>query len=237
MADPKPILDMIAKHEAGPGAVRQQGVATDYDVVWGRIPREHRPQALLGAPLTRLTIGQVLHWQRDVVARGSPSSAAGRYQFIRATLEGTRLLEGVALDARFDEATQDRLAVRLLIGRGWSQVVTNRMSVEDFADALAREWASLPVQSDQKGAHRNVERGQSFYAGDNLNRASASPEEVIAAIRVALAAPGAEPGPVQPPAAGDRAEIEALRAQLAEQGERLARLEAFVKAVGAAAAL
>jgi hypothetical protein len=54
---------------------------------------------------------------------------------------------------------------------------------------LAREWASLPVQRDQRGATRLVKRGQSYYAGDGLNKASATPEEVLRAVNAALVPP------------------------------------------------
>ncbi|MYH31365.1 MAG: hypothetical protein F4137_21565, partial [Acidobacteria bacterium] len=38
-------------------------------------------------PLTGMTIGEVLDWQADVRRAGAPSTAAGGYQVIRATLE------------------------------------------------------------------------------------------------------------------------------------------------------
>lgn len=224
MADPRPILDLIQKHEAGPGAVQAQGVASAYDVVWGRIPREHRPQALMGAPLTRLTLAQVLAWQRDVVARGAASSAAGAYQFIRKTLEGTRALEGVPLDARFDAAMQDRLAVRLLIGRGWRDLVAGKISTVAFAEALAREWASFPVHRDQQGQQRPVKRGQSYYAGDGLNAASAKPEAVIAAIEAALRAGAVAPTEVIDH--GQEARLAALEARVAAIEAKLAKVDA-----------
>ncbi len=33
------------------------------------------------------------------------------------------------------------------------------------------EWASLPVLADSQGDRQRIRRGQSYYAGDGLNRA------------------------------------------------------------------
>jgi hypothetical protein len=77
----------------------------------------------------------------------------------------------------------------LLDRRGWDDCESGNMSAVDFADMLAREWASLPVQRDQRGATRQLTRGQSYYAGDGLNKASATPEEVLRAVNSALVPP------------------------------------------------
>lgn len=226
-ADIRPILDLIGRHESD-GAARSQGVSSGYDVVWGRIPAAHRPVALIGRQLTEMTLREVLAWQGDVVARGSASSAAGRYQFIRATLDGTRLLAGIGLDAVFDAETQDKLAERLLDGRGWQKLVARQMTAETFADALAREWASLPVHWSQKGHTRQVTRGQSFYAGDGLNRASASCDEVLEAIADALAGrPGGNTAAV-PPSQHDR--LAALEARVARLEQAHAAVVEALKA-------
>jgi len=73
------------------------------------------------------------------------SSALGRYQIVRTTLRSLRRRLG--LDGRdlFDAAMQDRLAAQLLIGRGFTQFISGRKSEDDFINALAREWASLPT--------------------------------------------------------------------------------------------
>ena len=175
-----PILALIRKHESD-GAVKTQGVASAYDVVYSGIPAKHRPMSALSS----YSIDDILEWQRFVVAKGAASSAAGAYQIIRKTLEGL----GLPGTRRFDSRCQDEAALVLLDRRGWAKCEAGSMSPEDFADQLAREWASLPVQKAQKGASRQVTRGQSYYAGDGLNRAHATPEEVLAAINAALAVP------------------------------------------------
>ena len=61
-----------------------------------------------------MRVDEVLDWQRQAVRGASVSSAAGRYQIIRPTLQ--RLVDAglVAPGAIFDAATQDRLAQHLL---------------------------------------------------------------------------------------------------------------------------
>jgi hypothetical protein len=175
-----PILALLRKHESD-GAVKSQGVPNAYSVVYSGIPKANRPKELL----TTYTIAEIAEWQNFVVSKGAASSAAGAYQIIRKTLEGL----GIPKGEKFDEACQDEAAMLLLDRRGWDDCESGNMSAVDFADMLAREWASLPVQRDQRGATRQVKRGQSYYAGDGLNKASATPEEVLKAVNAALVPP------------------------------------------------
>jgi hypothetical protein len=175
-----PLLALLRKHESE-SAAKAQGVPDGYSVVYSGIPKANRPKALL----TTYTIGEIVEWQRFVVSKGAASSAAGAYQIIRKTLEGLPFKKA----ERFDEACQDEAAMMLLDRRGWDDCEAGRMSAVDFADMLSREWASLPVQRDQRGSERQVKRGQSYYAGDGLNKAHATPEEVLKAVNAALVPP------------------------------------------------
>ena len=177
--NPKPIRDLIARHESE-SAVRAQGVATAYDVVWGSINRADMPPR----PLTQMTVAEVLAWQ-DSIDRRYRSEAAGRYQILEDTLRGLKFNPG----ALFDETTQDALCDQLLVRRGWNRLCAGEITTTKFADSLAREWASLPVTSNQRGQSRDVAAGMSFYAGDNLNKAHATVPEVLAAINLALTNP------------------------------------------------
>jgi len=69
-----------------------------------------------------------------------------------------------------------------MLGRGLKSFLTGAMSTTSFGNNLAKEWASFPVLSNIKGAHRQVARGTSFYSGDNLNHAHVDPAEVEAAL-------------------------------------------------------
>lgn len=125
---------------------------------------------------TDMTISQVLQWQQDFVAQGSPSSAVGRYQFVRPTLAGLVEQRGIDGEARFDEAMQDELAVALLERRGVRQYVAKQLSREELAANLAKEWAALPKVIGDRPE-------ESYYAGDGLNEARISIDEVFSAIQ------------------------------------------------------
>lgn len=124
---------------------------------------------------TSMPVGEVLNWQRQYVANGSPSSAVGRYQFINTTLAGLVQEMNIDDDAIFDEALQDRLAIKLLERRGVREYLRGRISREQLAHNLSKEWAALPrVIGDNPAA--------SYYAGDGLNKAHVKTEQVLAAI-------------------------------------------------------
>lgn len=124
---------------------------------------------------TDMTISEVLAWQKQFVNEGNASSAVGRYQFIDSTLAGLVRQLNIDGSMKFDEAMQDRLAVALLERRGVREYVDNKISREEFAHSLSKEWAALP-----KAKGDNPE--QSYYAGDGLNKAQLSLAEVYAGI-------------------------------------------------------
>jgi len=162
----KPVRDLIGKYES----------RGDYNIVYGGIPARLRP-----AKLTDMTVGDVIAWQRAVVNQGAASSAAGKYQIIRKTLESLNF----PADAKFNEYTQDAMGDALLDRRGFKSFLTGKKSIEDMAIDLAKEWASFPVPKDMRGASRSVKKGQSYYSGDGLNTAHASVDEVYAALNAA----------------------------------------------------
>ncbi len=172
------LLDFIAEFEAPRG----------YGTIFAN------KQGLLPKPLTSMTLDEVLAHQPSW-SRRFGSSAAGRYQFIRATLGGLKGELGLGGGEVFSPDLQDRLAFRLLERRGYASFAAGRLSLEGFALNLAKEWASLPVLRATQGAKRPVARGQSFYAGDGLNHALVSPERVEAVLREVHAAAGAQSRP------------------------------------------
>lgn len=163
------------------GAVNSQRVQSPYQVVYGGIAAKDRPTS----PLTSMTVEQVLDWQDNIDTR-YPSEAAGAYQVMEDTLRGLVDAGSVRPEALFDEETQDFVAQLLMERRGLSKYLEGEISAEDFADSLAREWASFPVVRDQRGAKRYVKRGQSYYAGDGLNSAHAQPDEFLKIVREIL---------------------------------------------------
>jgi muramidase (phage lysozyme) len=182
------LLDYIGKVEVG-----REG-RDGYDVIYGH------NQAKLPKPLTQMTVD-------EVVAAGPSwtqawrSSAAGRYQFMNATLKGLKTelrLRGTQL---FDPNLQDRLGYHLLKRRGYEAFVAGQITRIEFGRRLAMEWASFPVLADTRGAHQNIRRGQSYYAGDALNKALVAPAAIEKLLDDAKAAGTATtlPPPAQPP--------------------------------------
>lgn len=159
------LLDAIAQAE-GAG----------YNTVYGG-SRIQPPRAL-----TAMTVGEVLEWQKESVAAGSISSAAGRYQVIRATLEGSVAAGVVALSDTFNGETQDKIATYLLAQRGLNRFVANQISSEAFGNAIAREWASFPVITTQTRDGRTINPGDSYYSGVAGNKSRISVEQALSAI-------------------------------------------------------
>jgi hypothetical protein len=173
-ADPRPLLDLIARHESE-SAAAAQGVASGYDVVVWQAFRVCPPPK----PLTALTVAEVLEWQVEAIRRyrqrmqsRTGYSAAGRYQIIRSTLQSLIDSDWKLTDL-FDAETQDLLALSLLRRRGWDRWIAGRLSDAQFADALSMEWASLPFRT-----------GRSYYAGDlHGNRSLVARAEVLAVLQ------------------------------------------------------
>jgi muramidase (phage lysozyme) len=182
------LLDFIGDIEAPAG----------YDTLYGNAQKRYPWK------LTSLTLGEVLKRGREW-PRAHGSSACGRYQFMagpRHTLAGLCSELGLRDEQVFDADLQDRLAYHLLKRRGYDAFMAGRIDAREFGNRLAMEWASLPVLADCDGARRRVKRGQSYYAGDGLNKSLVSPERVEAILAKAKAAGNAIPAekPALPPA-------------------------------------
>ena len=175
----KELLDYIARYES----------RGDYNAVWGGISKKDRPPR----PLTKMTVGEVLAWQ-DSIDPLYRSEAAGRYQILEDTLADIFDPAGFSLSDRFDENTQDALAVQLMRRRGFDKFRSGQISAEKFANNLAKEWASLPLVSGPK-------RGRSYYAGDGLNKAGADPDEFLSVVEASRVV--TIPQPQSPSGIGD----------------------------------
>ena len=84
-------------------------------------------------PITELTIREVMERQTRPSSAGG-LFAAGRYQFIPATLKETFPDTGLSLDDKFDAAAQDRFA---LARARW------RLNLENSNQGLINEWRGL----------------------------------------------------------------------------------------------
>ncbi|MDK1489680.1 hypothetical protein QN219_06360 [Sinorhizobium sp. 7-81] len=170
------LLDFIRETEVG------RKDRASYDVIYAN--RQKR----LKQPLTTMTFGEVVDAQRSW-SKGHGSSAAGAYQFMRATLIGlAREMPSIEGTDIFGPDLQDWLGYHLLKRRGYREFVAGELSLVEFGRRLAQEWASLPVLADTRGSQHEVRRGQSYYAGDGLNKALVKPETVEAVLRNVLTA-------------------------------------------------
>lgn len=159
------ILDFIASFEAPEG----------YDTIYGN------NQGKLTKRITTMTLDELLKNQSGFT-KAFGSSAAGRYQFMRNTLLGLKKEMGLLGTETFDPSFQDRLGFQLLKRRGYDKWAADSISDNEFMLGIAKEWASFPVPTNCPGAHRLVARGETYYAGDKLNRCLVTPEKVEAAI-------------------------------------------------------
>lgn len=171
------LLDFIGRTEAPKG----------YGTIYGNNQDKLRRQ------LTVMTLDQVIaagpSW-----TKAYRSSAAGRYQFMNATLKDLKKSLGLKGSLTFNADLQDRLGYELLKRRGYDDFMAGRITRQEFGKHLAQEWASFPVLGNTQGDKRKVERGQSYYAGDGLNKALVRPEAVEAVLsQIRPAAPQSPP--------------------------------------------
>lgn len=160
-----PLLALIRKAETG------KTDAAAYNVVYGGIPKRLRPERL-----SKSTVSDVRAWQATMRAAGMDSTAAGAYQIIYKTLLGLAPREGAP--KMFDAAGQDWFAAELLKDAGVNEFLAGLKSAHWFAQNVAKIWASFPVTLPTDGK----KIGASYYAGDGLNKALVSVDEVIAAL-------------------------------------------------------
>ncbi|MFL5607724.1 MAG: hypothetical protein ACJ8AD_14835 [Gemmatimonadaceae bacterium] len=177
------LLDFIGSIEAPAG----------YDTVYSNAQK--RVASLKARPITKRTVAE---WIADG-KRGQASSAAGRYQFMRDTLKSLQKELGLRDQQVMDADLQDRLGYHLLRRRGYDLFMAGKLSVEGFGLNLAKEWASFPVLAAVQGAHLPLKRGQSYYAGDKLNRALVQPAAIEALLRSKDAPRVVAPPPPPPP--------------------------------------
>lgn len=197
------LLDFIRKTEVG------RDDRASYDVIYGH------NQNKLPKPVTSMTIDEVIAAQSGWSKRFG-SSATGGYQFMRATLTDLKKELRLRGSQKLDPDLQDRLGYHLLKRRGYEAFIAGKISCTEFGRRLAMEWASFPVLAATDGSKRPISRGQSYYAGDGLNKALVKPEAIEAVLdRVKSVAkapvqpnpkiepiPQPEPVPSTPSAAG-----------------------------------
>lgn len=138
-----------------------------------------------------LTIREIQEKQksRDVFA-------VGRYQLIPSTLNSAVSSLGLDLDEKLDEEMQDKIFDEYLIRVKRPKIIAyleGDGKLEDAMYSAAQEWASVGVEKGKKISDKvvkdkngkvisRVERyaqgGESYYAGDGLNKSHITPEQI-----------------------------------------------------------
>ena len=217
----------LAAMLAASAAAGQSGTTTDLltlvralEAPRGYYDYERRIRIAPPKPLTSMTVAEVLEWQADVRRAGAPSTAAGGYQLIRATLERLVRTHGIDRNALFDELMQDRLAALLVAECGDPGPPSRHPR---FANCLAGIWAALPLATGPR-------RGRSAYAGVAGNRALTDPETVLAVLAGEPVSLPDGAGRNGPPAVSDEA-------VLAFGAVRLRRINSALREASAAGTL
>jgi len=217
------LLDFIRKTEVGTDA------RAGYDVIYGH------NQTKLAKPVTQMTLAEIQAAQAKW-SKNYGSSATGGYQFMRATLKGLISELRLSTSQVLDPDLQDRLGYHLLKRRGYEAWVAGRIGDVEFAKRLAMEWASFPVLENTTGAHRSISRGQSYYAGDGLNKALISPAQVESLLARADAATTTPVLPQPAPKPAPTVETPPTASPDPSTGNALVKVLAVLLAGGLAAA-
>lgn len=135
----------------------------NYNAVIGRITASD--------PLEKKTIAAIYRLMASRLSAGMPSTAIGRYQIIRRTLQTLQETAKLAPTELFTPELQDRLALALMIGRGYSRWWRGTMTDEAFLHSLSMEWASLPDPYNGGRSHYDGIAGN--HAGMTLAHAEA----------------------------------------------------------------
>ncbi|MFK7051049.1 hypothetical protein V3Q77_14305, partial [Flavobacterium davisii] len=122
--------------------------------------------------------------------------AVGRYQLIPVTLNAAIESLGLDVNSNLDAETQDQIFDEYLIKVKRPDIYNYLENNGDISDAMyasAKEWASIGVEKgkrisdkvvkDKKGkVIKRIKRyssgGESYYAGDGLNKAHITPEQI-----------------------------------------------------------
>lgn len=153
-----PLLNTIAKGES----------SGNYNAYFGN-------SANTSIRFTDMTVSDVLQWQEDYARQGNVSNAVGKYQIIRPTLIGLVNQLKIDQNEKFNEALQDKMAIALLERRGAVEYVNKKLTREQFAANLAKEWAALPKITEPNPHY-------SYYSADGVNKSRITIDEVYGAL-------------------------------------------------------
>jgi muramidase (phage lysozyme) len=133
--------------------------------------------------LSKKTLVEIYDMQDAMLADNGISTATGRYQALKGTLQEYQDRTGLADGDLFTEHVQDGFGLGKMNDRGYKSWQERSISDDEFMHRLSCEWASLPDPYNG---------GKSHYDGDSAgNHASTSLEHFQAALTEARALMGA----------------------------------------------
>ena len=161
------LFDVIASGEGGYDSVNR---GTAGDTPGGA-------ESIFGKSLTEMTVGEIVAAQQS-----GKVFAVGKYQIIPDTMIEFLKEMKISESEKFNKVTQEKFKQYVMnykrpeVGR---YIRGESDNLEEAAQALAREFASVGLSYDEAGRTR----GQSRYAGSGGNAASITPEEIQEALK------------------------------------------------------
>lgn len=133
--------------------------------------------------LTEMSVGEVLEWGETRI-KEKKGTAAGKYQIINATLEGLVKQGAVSKTEMFTPETQEKLFTSLLPQQAINYIsgkTSGKESEDEAILAISKVWAAVPIPYDVPS--RGLKAGQSYYAGDKVNKALMSVDTIRSALQ------------------------------------------------------
>ena len=128
--------------------------------------------------LGKKTLSQIYQMQDEMVALNKVSSATGRYQALKGTLQEYQDRKKLPDGALFSPVMQDDFGLTKMKDRGYAEWKSGAIGDDEFMHRLSCEWASLPDPYNG---------GKSHYDGDSAgNHASTTLAHFREALRTAM---------------------------------------------------
>lgn len=108
------------------------------------------------------SITEVLAFQKWLTRPGIPSSAIGRYQYLRATLDekvSAMQQKGlISYSDKFTPETQDKIMAFHLDQLGYEKYISGKMTKEQFHKNIGKTWYGIATKEDDVGEDDNALR-------------------------------------------------------------------------------
>jgi hypothetical protein len=139
-------------------------------------------KSYFGTDLTELTIADIQEKQMN----SSDMFAVGKYQLIPKTLAAAIKHLGIDTSERYSPTVQDKLFDGYLIRVKRPEIIEFLEGEGDVEEAIygwAKEFASAGVRAGRKIAKGIAQGGESYYAGDGLNKAHITPDQMVKVLK------------------------------------------------------